>query len=62
MKTILFFTPTLTLGGVEKVFITYANGLCDSYKVIYAFSDYTDNILKVNLDKRVLQEINEQGN
>jgi putative glycosyltransferase len=55
MKTILFFTPTLTLGGVEKVFITYANGLCDSYKVIYAFSDYTDNILKVNLDKRVLQ-------
>ena len=49
MKTILYFTPTLTLGGVENVFITYANGLCDSYKVIYAFSDYTDNILKVNM-------------
>lgn len=55
MKTIMFFTPTLTLGGIEKVFITYANGLCDNHRVVYAFSDYTDNILKDSLDKRVEQ-------
>jgi glycosyltransferase involved in cell wall biosynthesis len=33
MKTILFFLPCLNIGGIERVFITYANCLSTSYNV-----------------------------
>ena len=34
-KKIVFFTPSLNIGGIEKVFITYANQMCnnDDYEI-----------------------------
>lgn len=39
MKTIAFFTPSLNIGGIERVFITYAEALVkDGYNVSYIIS------------------------
>jgi glycosyltransferase involved in cell wall biosynthesis len=42
MKKIYFFTPSLNIGGIEKVFVTYAKGLVESgYEVSYLVSHNT---------------------
>lgn len=33
MKKVFFFIPTLQIGGIENVFITFANYLCNKYEV-----------------------------
>ena len=35
VKRILFFVPSVDVGGVEKVMIDYANLLCNRYEVLY---------------------------
>jgi GalNAc-alpha-(1->4)-GalNAc-alpha-(1->3)-diNAcBac-PP-undecaprenol alpha-1,4-N-acetyl-D-galactosaminyltransferase len=34
-KKIAFFTPSLNIGGIERVFMTYANSLTNNYNVEY---------------------------
>lgn len=36
----MFFTPSLNIGGIERVFITYANELCNNYDVTYVCTHY----------------------
>lgn len=51
-KKIMFFTPSLNIGGIERVFITYANSLCHSYKVFYICCNNIGE-LSTQLDERV---------
>lgn len=52
MKKIAFFTPSLNIGGIERVFITYANALVNSYEVEYVVC-YENGDLKDFLDEKV---------
>lgn len=48
MKKILFFTPGLDIGGIEKVFVTYANFLVEhNYKVYYSYCHDKGKLEKV---------------
>jgi GalNAc-alpha-(1->4)-GalNAc-alpha-(1->3)-diNAcBac-PP-undecaprenol alpha-1,4-N-acetyl-D-galactosaminyltransferase len=54
MKTISFFVPSLNIGGIERVFITYANYLSNSYNVhiltCHSFGDLEKNLsLKIKV-------------
>lgn len=37
-EKIMFYTPSLNIGGIERVFITYANALCKHYDIYYVYS------------------------
>ena len=51
-KSIAFFSPTLQIGGVEKVFITLANYLVQDYNVTFILK-YDDGKLKEILSKDI---------
>ena len=53
MKNILFFTPSLNIGGIEKVFISYAEKLIDKgYNVKYVVTHNDGDLLK-NLPEKI---------
>lgn len=52
-KQVMFYTPSLNIGGIERVFITYANALCDHYNVIYVYGHDGGELLSL-LDLRVV--------
>jgi glycosyltransferase involved in cell wall biosynthesis len=53
MKKILFFTPSLNLGGVERVFLTYAEELISyGYDVTY-LTTHDDGVFSKGLNKEL---------
>lgn len=55
MKKILFFTPGLDIGGIEKVFVTYANYLVEhNYLVYYAYC-HNSGKLEKTLSTKVIR-------
>jgi glycosyltransferase involved in cell wall biosynthesis len=52
MKKVAFFTPSLNIGGVERVFITYANCLVDKFEVDYVIC-HENGDLKQYLNEKV---------
>ncbi len=51
-KTLAFFSPTLQIGGVEKVFITLANQLCEKYDVTFILK-YSDGSFRNELSNDI---------
>lgn len=48
----MFFTPSLNIGGIERVFITYANKLCSKYDVTYVCTHKNGNLTTL-LDSKI---------
>ena len=49
----MFFTPSLNIGGIERVFITYANRLCLTHDVTYICTHKNGNLASL-LDSRIV--------
>ena len=51
---IVFFTPSLDIGGIEKVFITYANYMCNNnnYEISYMYCK-ENGILEDQLSSKI---------
>ena len=52
MKKVSFFTPSLNIGGIERVFMTYANSLIRKFNIEYVVC-YEEGDLKQFLNKKV---------
>lgn len=48
----MFYTPSLNIGGIERVFVTYANALSRNYAVCFVFGHDGGDLVKL-LDNRV---------
>lgn len=44
---IMFYTPSLNVGGIERVFITYANALCNRACVYFVYGHNGGDLLKL---------------
>jgi glycosyltransferase involved in cell wall biosynthesis len=53
MKKIAFFTPSLNIGGVERVFITYANFLVENNYIVDYVLCHENGDIKNFLDKKI---------
>lgn len=55
----MFFTPSLNIGGIERVFITYANELCNNHDVTYVCTHHRgdlNSLLKSNVNFHSLEK------